>query len=336
MPDFKRILFLIVIILCFYVIYKLVQRRQAILKDHENDNKEQEPFEGKVEIRPRIKNSGNLRLPLKEYVIMSSWNSASNTEGIVSLSTLGNNLKRGYRFIDLEIYLVDNQAQVSFSSVKPYDVMESEPILFLDVCKLIVKDGFATNNGDDPLLLHLRIKSKSPLIFEELASILQIECNTRLYKSKVSGETILSDIKNRLVIVVDRNYVPDIDNYKCSGKCRKDFKKMINMYSGVPNFESMKFVQKLDQPTRPLQKTEDSRTNVEKMQMVTHGLGELNIEKNGPEFYTLVKNYKVQVFPHKVYYKDEYLSVYEDFFKKYHRAFVPMTIAFDFLEEELD
>lgn len=334
MPDIKRIIFLFVIILCFYVIYKLVQRRQTILTEYENESKE--PFETKTEIRPRIRSTGNLSLPLKEYVIMSSWNSASGPDGQVTLTNLSNTLKRGYRFIDLEIYSIDNKPHVSYSTLKQYDSMESKPMLLVDTCKRIITDGFITDNGADPLLLHLRIKSKNPGIFEKIGEILKRECGTRLHKGKVTGDTLLSDIKGRLVIIVDRNYVPGLETFQCTKDCKTDLKPMINMYSGTSDFESMKIMQKLDQPTRPLQKTEDGRTNVEKMQLVTHGMGELHINKNGPEFFTMVKNYKVQVFPVKAYYKDDEFSVYEDFFKKYHRAFVPMTIAFDFLEEELD
>ena len=88
MPDIKRIIFLFVIILCFYVIYKLVQRRQTILTQYESESKE--PFETKTEIRPRIRSTGNLSLPLKEYVIMSSWNSASGPDGQVTLTNLSN------------------------------------------------------------------------------------------------------------------------------------------------------------------------------------------------------------------------------------------------------
>jgi hypothetical protein len=257
MTDIKRILFLFVILLSFYLLYKLVQRRQQIFAEYENEEQQEhvkslvEPFE----VLPRISPCINMSLPLKEYAIMSSWNSATNEGQQVTLDALDKVLIRGYRFIDLEIYSIDNKPYVSFSTQKSYDSMESTPLLFLDVCRRIILTGFSTNNGQDPLFLHLRIKSTSPVIFEKLADICSHECKSRLYRGKVTKNTILSELKGKLVIIVDRNYYPQSETYKCIGSCKNDFTSIINMYSGTPEFESMKFIQKLDQPTTPLQKT---------------------------------------------------------------------------------
>lgn len=339
MPDIKRILFLIVILLSFYVLYKLVQRRSRLITEYEKSQEElDEGFVGSSSssARPRISNTSNLSFPLKEYVFMSSWNSASNSTGVVSLDTLEETLMRGYRFIDLEVYSVESKPQVSFSTQRAYDAMESNPILFVDVCRRIITKAFTTTNGQDPLFLHLRIKSRNPNLFEMMANILKVECESRLYNKKVTLDTPLEKVKGRLVIVVDRTYVPHLESYECSGKCTNDFKKMINMYSGTPGLESMKIMDKLEQPKQVLQQTDNGRTNVSKLQMVVHGMGELNVEKNGPEFFTMVHNYRVQIVPIKAYYKDESLTEYENFFKNNgHRAFVPMSVAFNFIQDRL-
>ena len=204
MPDLKRILFLLVIFLSFYLLYSLIERRGNIMADAELEIK-QEPFE----TLPRISPSANMVLPLKEYVIMSSWNSATDPNGNVSLDTLDNVLNRGYRFLDLEIYSVDDKPCVGFSTQKANDTMDSSPILFLDVCRRIILKGFSTNNGQDPLFIHLRIKSKNPIILEKMADVLMQECKNRLYKGRVNKHTILSKLKSKLVLIVDRNYFPE-------------------------------------------------------------------------------------------------------------------------------
>jgi hypothetical protein len=294
----------------------------------EEDKKELEPFS----LGKQLSNSENTSFPLKEYIIMSSWNSANDYNGKVSLDTLEKNLDRGYRFIDLEIFSVDNIPHVSYSNTKQNDTMDSVPILFLDVCRLIVTKGFSTPNGEDPLFLHLRIKTAKDDILEKMANIFNVEFMSRLYQGEVTGETELSLLKKKVVIVVDRNYLPNIEIYKCEGTCVLDFKQFVNMYSGTPEFKNLTYIQKLDQTTSPLMKTYNGRTNVNNFEMVTQPIGDLIVNKNSTDFLQLIKNYKINVFPQKVFYQDEHLTLYENFFVDYgRRAFVPMSVAFNSL-----
>lgn len=336
MPDLKRILFLMVIFLSFYLLYCLLERRRNLMADLEVENQntqQKEPFE----ILSRISHSENMILPLKEYVVMSSWNSATDSNGNVSLNTLDNVLKRGYRFIDLEIYSVDDKPCVGFTAQKTNDTMDSSPISFLDVCRHIMLQGFSTNNGKDPLFLHLRIKSTNYKILEKMADVLLQECKNRLFDGDVDGDTRLASLKSKLVIIVDRNYFSQSETYKCIGSCTNDFTKLINLYSGTPDLESMPFVHKLQSSFIPLQQARAGLTNVEKLKMVIHQMGSLNIEHNGSEFFTLVRNHSIQVFPQKVYFRDANLFVYEDFFTNNgHRAFVPMSVAFEYIFNELE
>jgi hypothetical protein len=335
MTGVTKLSFLLAIILAFLLLYRLVEKRQRILSEYEIEKEEsakREPFAA----MPLISNSKNMTLPLKEYEIMSSWNSVRNSNGDVSLDALDDVLIRGYRFVDLEIYSVDNKPNVSFSIQKAVDVMDATPVLFLDVVRRIASKGFSTNNGQDPLFLHLRIKSKNSLIFEKLADILTEECKNRLYPLVVTNKTLLSDLKGKLIIVVDRNHCPTSETYKCIGTCKNDFIALINMFSGTPEMETMEIEHKLEQPTTPLIKTSNGYTNVKKIKMVTHSMGSRNVDENGPHFYSLVKNHSVQIFPHKVYHRDRNLNVYEEFFANNgHRAFVPMSNAREDLEDKV-
>ena len=336
MMGITKLLFLLAIILVLFLLYRLVERRQNLLAEFEKELLEESAKYEPFETMPLISNSKNMTLPIKEYEIMSSWNSATNRNGEVTLDALDDVLTRGYRFIDLEIYSINNIPNVSFSIQKAIDVMESTPILFLDVIRHIASKGFSVNNGQDPLFLHLRIKSKNPLIFEKMADILTEECPTRTYKDAITSGTILSKLKGKLIIIVDRNYCPMSETYKCIDSCKNDFIKKINMYSGTPELETMESAQKLEQPTTPLQKTENGYTNVKKMRMVTPAMGSRNVDGNVPYFYKLVKNYSIQIFPQKVNFRDDHLIKYEEFFANNgHRAFIPMSNAREDLEDKL-
>lgn len=330
MPDWRRILILILVVISLFIIYKLVKKREIILQESEKKEEEEEILEPFSSLQ--LSNSENTTFPLKEYVIMSSWNSANDYNGKVSLDTLEKTLDRGYRFIDLEIFSVDNIPQVSFSNTKQNDTMDSAPILFLDVCRLIVTKGFTTPNGEDPLFLHLRIKTAKDDILEKMANIFNVEFMSRLYEGEVTGDTELSQLRKKVVIIVDRNYLPNIEVYKCEGTCTLDFKQFVNMYSGTPEFKNLTYVQKLEQTITPLMKTYKGRTNVSTFQMVTQPIGDLIVNKNSSDFLELIKNYKINVFPQKVFYPDEHLTLYENFFVDYgRRAFVPMSVAFNSL-----
>ena len=131
---------------------------------------------------PHIASTKTVEFPLKEYVFMSSWNSAVDEGQNVTLETLEKTLVRGYRFIDLEIYLVNDQPQVGFSTQKNYNTMETAPLLLFDALGLIMSKAFSVDNGKDPLFIHLRIKSLKMDIFTKLADAISLQLGNRLYK----------------------------------------------------------------------------------------------------------------------------------------------------------
>ena len=169
----------IVIIFCLILLlfYRIVQSRNNISVQQKIDTidnfdimRTDEGFESKGG-NLNISSTSTVNLPLMEYVIMSSWNSALNEKQLVSLDALENTIKRGYRFLDMELYLVDGKVQIGFSSEKSNNSMESEPVPFFDACKLIMATAFITGNKKDPLFLHLRIKSDHEDIYPKIAHL---------------------------------------------------------------------------------------------------------------------------------------------------------------------
>ena len=326
----------ITLVLCtvIYLLYSIVLCREGFYQSYYLAPMEQEkekvekvePFES----FPLIKSNSTVDLPIMEYAVMSSWNSALEVGGRVSLQAVEHALKRGYRFLDFEMYLVDDQVQVSYSSESNSDIMESEPILFFDVCEIIAKNAFYVSNKEDPLFIHLRVRTPGEVIYSKIADALVGHFDTHLYKKKITKKTLFSDIQGKIVIVFDVLMSSGIRNFECKRNCRVNLKDFVSIYSGSADLPSSKQHVKIDEIKKGLEMKDDDslRTNVTKWQMVTHGLGIDYENKNSSHFIKLLMEHSVQIIPHKLYSMDGELDKYEDFFQlNGRRAFVPLAIA---------
>jgi hypothetical protein len=321
LPNFKKILLLIAISISFYIIYKLVQRRQTLSELKANDDLTVEGF-----AMPTIKNTGNLRHKLKEYQIFSSWNSCAQSNNNVSIGQLETVLLNGCRFLDFEVYFIEGKAVVGFSKGK-YQSHESiqqidsdDVIPIFDVCRKIVSGKCP--NPNDPLFIHFRIKSNNATVFEKMVeAFISSGIQDKLPKTKVTKDTILSELQNKIIVVVDKTYVPSIPNEK--------FADMVQMYSGTSDLTSFKIQQKLVQNARPLALTNDNETNTDSLVMVTHEVG-IDFEYRNVErsFEKLIIDHSVQIIPHKFYSDDGELTDYKNFFSDNgHTAFTTMAVA---------
>jgi hypothetical protein len=330
LPNFKKIILLIAIVICFYVIYQLIQRRQTILATIAKEEEAKEPFQT---VMPTIVNTTNTKLPLKEYFIFSSWNSCTKSDGSVSLDQLGKVLEHGCRFLDFEIYEVDDKPVVGWSrsgyqtnnSVQQMD--NDNTISFIDVCNKI--GSSKCPNPNDPLFLHFRIKTNNVKILEKMSeNFIGSGLKEKFYSKKVTGKTLLSEIVNKTIVVVDKTYVPQIESNACKKGCKTDIRDMIQMFSGTNQFSSMMIQHQLTQDPRPVQMTTDDRTNVSKMKMITHGFGTQYETRNDEDFVKLAIEHAVQIVPHKFYYEDDSLTEYKNFFSDNgHHAFTTMGVT---------
>jgi len=329
LPNFKKILLLVAIIICFYIIYRLVQRRQILSELNPNDDL----TEG-FSTMPTLVNTANLKYKLKEYQIFSSWNSCAQSNSNVSLDQLEKVLLNGCRFLDFEVYFIEGKPVVGFSKGKfqsneSIQQIDSDNVLpFLDVCNKIVSGKCP--NPNDPLFLHFRIKSNNVNIFEKMAvDFISSGIQDKLPKNKVTKDTILSDLQNKIIVVVDKTYVPAIESDSCKSGCKAIFTDMIQMYSGTSELPSFKIRQKLVQKVLPLSLTSDNETNTTSLVMITHEVG-IDYEQNNAEksFEKLVIDHSIQIIPHKFYSDDGVLQDYRNFFSDHgHTAFMTMAVA---------
>ncbi len=317
LPNFKKILLLVSIAISFYIIYSLVQRRQTLMVTTES-------FQTSMAtINPTV----SLQYALKEYTIFSSWNSCALSDGNVSLDQLEIVFQNGCRFLDFEVYYIENKPVIgfsmnSFNQKESIQQIDSEKVIpFLDLCTAIsVYSSSKCPNPSDPLFLHFRIKTNNLKIFNDMAEAFKSSgLDKKFYKGTVNEYTILSTLANKIVIVVDRTYVPNI---KLEGQ------NMIQMFSGTRTLSTMQIQNRLGKLPRPLTLETDNETNTETVKMVTYPFGSDYEFQNSDKFATLVMKHSIQIVPHKFYSNDESLQEYKNFYSDNgHHAFITMGVA---------
>ena len=280
---------------------------------------------------------------LKDYIVKGSYNSAI-TGNYVNVDMVKYLLERGCRFLDFEVFLIDNKPKVTYSVDKTFQTFETENSVLLDNILLsIVSNGFArpSPNYKDPLFIQLRVKSKDNSIYKMIAKSLDHSLKTRLYSKKVDENTKLSDIMGKIIIVFDKSYNR---NYADFSKCEKgekycsDLTNYINIESGTTSLHTNTFSEILSESTFPLAIKDgcDLCTNVDKYRI---GLPSKRIknEKN-PELKDLVLGHAIQNNLFRFYLKGEELDDYEEFFNNFQSSFVPLASVIQYYKnrEEVD
>jgi hypothetical protein len=160
---------------------------------------------------------------LKDYYCKSAYNVCSaggfkNT--YVSTCALNSAINAGFRCLDFEIYSIDDKPVVATSTLETtYDEKETyNSIQFTKVMEIL--DTTAFSNTTDPLIIHLRIKSKNDTMMSNLASIFSLYNNRFLgpsYSFQFNGKDVFNEpilnLRNKIVLVVSRN-TDEVENNK--------------------------------------------------------------------------------------------------------------------------
>uniref|UniRef100_A0A6C0DMJ2 Phosphatidylinositol-specific phospholipase C X domain-containing protein n=1 Tax=viral metagenome TaxID=1070528 RepID=A0A6C0DMJ2_9ZZZZ len=336
MKFYQKIAVAIVIIIFVYILWKLLKRRDALLRQFGGSY---EPFSlfGKEGFQTQPILISNITpkyasKPLREFVIKSSYNTAVSGNN-VSTDTIKNVLARGCRFLDFEIFYINNSAHVAYSTDETNQTIDSDNSILLDeVFSTIISNAFAspTPNVGDPLFLHLRIKSTHPEIYKEIAKSIDYALRPKLYPNPVTKETKLADIMGKIVVVFDKTSDRD---YKTHSKCDPSEKDcinlapFINMESGSETLYLQHYGELLNQCTSPPMVLDncDLCTNVKTMRIVLPDANYVNTEN--PEIDEFILNYGSQIVPYRFYKNDAGLKDYESFFDENNAAFVPLATA---------
>lgn len=278
------------------------------------------------------------KFKLRDYYIKASYNSFN--DGDFDYSTLSMDsclyvLSRGCRFIDFEVYSIDNVPVISSSSQNDYTNKKSQNnIPVADAFEVLGSYAFSSAkcpNPEDPFIIHMRIMSQNVTMYNNLENIIKNSKGIasrllgpkygREYQSNDLGNENIEDFKGKIIIIVDgTNPV-----YKKTG-----FYKFVNMSSNSLFLSKKSF---FDVQTR-IDSQQFKEANKKNMSLVLPDKASKpkNVGHNGP--YTWGCQIVAMCFQESA--RDEKLDAYEGAFNGVGFAFIlkpkdlryiPITIA---------
>lgn len=184
-----------------------------------------------------IDNSEQFNYTFKDYYIKTAYNCCSGgnyKNDYVDMCVLKDVLKQGTRGLDFEIFSIDDKPVVATSTSDSYYVKETfNYINFADIMNVIRDYAFSTStapNSQDPIILHLRIKSANQQMYKNFAKLLEKYDSILLSKDYDSeyygrnfGNVELKKLMGKVIIIVDRT---NISFLECP-----EFYKFVNMTS---------------------------------------------------------------------------------------------------------
>ena len=388
MLFFYKLLILFIVILFTYLLFRLVSKRKQLLspplegmnasKSKSNDGPESDdgpeskskesftdPETSELDSFKKVTEGPGVRsvdildayLPLREYAIKASYNSAV-TGKYVSLDAIKHVISRGARFLDFEVYMIDNNLYVAQSNDASYKTIDSDnKILLDDVLSTTVISGFTAPcpNPEDPLFIQLRIKSANTEIYKKVAMSIDNNLKHKLYRD-ASGKiaqvdpnvTMLSDIMGKVIMVIDKIVAPEYDiapscpppveksklcanpENKKSPLCNIEetpcynLTKYANMISGSESLFTYSFESLLKQTTSPVNINDDKKTtDVTKMKIALPDIDNSNV--GNPDAEPLIRDHGVQIICYRFYKKDANFTKYEKLFKDAELGIVPLA-----------
>lgn len=160
------------------------------------------------------------KLKLRDYYIKAAHN-AFNPDKFknsnVSMDAFLYVIARGCRFIDFEVFSVENQPVIASSSVNSFNYKETyNHIPVSDAFEVLgnyVFSGSKCPNPGDPFIIHMRMMSQNITMYDNLAKIISQSKSVaryllgpkygREYQSKDLGNENLLDFKGKIILIVD-------------------------------------------------------------------------------------------------------------------------------------
>ena len=160
------------------------------------------------------------KFKLRDYYIKAAHN-AFNPDKFknsnVSMDAFLYVIARGCRFIDFEVFSVENQPVIASSSVNSFNYKETyNHIPVSDAFEVLgnyVFSGSKCPNPGDPFIIHMRMMSQNITMYDNLAKIISQSKSVaryllgpkygREYQSKDLGNEVLLDFKGKIILMVD-------------------------------------------------------------------------------------------------------------------------------------
>lgn len=333
MPLSRKILIAIIILLFSYILYRLLQKRQEVMRENSQKSKEgfnKEGFENaKNSIVAQSINSANTGMPLAQYCVKGSYNTAL-TGNTISLDMIKYVLSRGCRFVDFEVFYIDDTPYVAYTNDSTYTSIQTENKLLLDeVLTKTVLYAFGPNapNAKDPLFIHIRVKSTNNNVYKAVGKSVDYALRDKLYEKPVDDKTKLADIMGKVVLIMDKTINYDYGDYsRCGSKDLNcyDLTKFVNIESGSEYVKLFRYNEVLlKQPKQPTVSNDNETVDVKSVQIVLPDFNTKNIKN--PNFGEFVMNYGSQIVPFRFYQKDDELANYEKVFSDNSSGIMPMS-----------
>jgi len=333
MQFYKKILILFILFIFTIILFKLLMRRDAILSKMKKKEGFSDNVISKTNTNANISPIKTIKenetyLPLKQYVYKSSYNTAIK-DNKVDTEMIKYILSRGTRFLDFEVFYINDIPVVSYTTDTTFQVLQtSNTISLSDILTEVMANAFSqdTPNPKDPLFIQLRIKSLNPDVYKEVAKIIDFAFKNKLYPYPIDNNTLLNDVMNKVVLVVYRtlNYNYKNDCYCKTPKNCYDLTKYINIESGSEFLNLERYNTLLQKKRNPPMILDDNETtNVSKFQIVLPEFNNKNIRN--PKYQDFVTNYGCQIVPFCYYKNDLNLEEYEKLFEENLLAFIPLS-----------
>jgi len=336
MDNIKKILIVLIILLFSYILYRLFLKRAILLKEDTKEGFEEPLATQNEKSSLAAVTVAEADLPLKEFVIKASYNSTftGNFNGdFVTMESLDHVIEKGCRFVDFEVFHINNGAYVSYSTDSTHSTVETENKLLLDnVLARAASTAFSASvtNNTDPLFVHLRIKSHNNDIYKLVAKSIDNALKNKLYSGKITPTTTLKDLLGKVVVIVDKTI--NKEYYGNISKCGEgesncyDLTKYVNIDSGSEFLRTYRSDQVLSKNTTPPHVKDDNiSTDVNFIQLVLPHLD--NKVSGNPESRALIADHGCQIVAYRFYEIDDTLIDYENMFKENKTAFVRLSKA---------
>lgn len=267
---------------------------------------------------------------LRNFIIKASSNSAY-TNGYMNLNMIKYVLSKGCRFLDFEVYMKDHVPIVAYSTNKQSletFTSDAPAISFSGVCSTIISNAFSeiSPNHDDPLFLHLRIKTYDTTAYSKIAQIIKNSLGPKLYTEgdgsavPINLDTQITDFLGKIIIMVDQHSSPGFQNYSTCDSNNDDCHSLTSVTNMISNSQNVRTYSQSDLTYQPINPPDP---NVYLFRIVFPNIGYFGSTQNADTMY-LIKHYGVQVIAQAFFVNDSNLRSYEELFAKNQSAFLRM------------
>ena len=333
MVKIQLFIILLILIIFLYIVYRMIQKHVAKYSLFEGYTGQVDVLYKQNQTSPAI-TSITEKMPditLNQVCIKASYNSAFDGKEI-STDMLEYVMSRGCRFLDFELYLNNGSVYVNYSTDPTFSTFENtntNAVLFSSIMTYITGDGKGkAPNKEDPLFIHLRIKSDNPTIYTNIFNVLDKPAGTNaysVYKNQVNGNTNLNVLKEQIIIAMDRSIRPNDDI--------GDLADYVSVFTGGSTWSINRYSEFKNQKTSPPKPNDDFKTtNVTQLKLALPDLEKSSSNPATP--FDFITNYGVQTIACRFYKDDIFNDLCEDIFAEHQSAFVPLGYVLNYIKRQ--